>query len=108
MLTIRHVDGDHVRRLDAEAVRVGLPASGYVWVDLAEPDAAEDAFLDELGIHPLAIEDMREDRHLPKVEAYHMELSLTVHGLAIDEVHEEVRTTELDIAMRPRLLRHDE
>lgn len=104
MLTIRHVDGDTVRHVPVDELPTGPPASGYYWVDLAAPEPQEEAVLDRLEVHPMAIEDMREDRHLPKLEAYGDELSLTVHGLWIDHMEQEVDTAELDVSMRPWLL----
>ena len=104
MLTIRHVDGRHVHRLEDTDLPSGPPSSGYYWVDVAEPDDREDEVLDHLQVHPMAVEDMREDRHLPKLEVYGDELSLTVHGLWIDHAAEEVDTTELDVSMRPWVL----
>lgn len=104
MLTIRHVDGAHVHRLTRAELPTAAPERGYVWVDLADPTPDEDTVLDELGVHPMAVEDMREDRHLPKLEAYGDELSLTVHGLWIDHMAEEVDTAELDVSMKPWLL----
>ncbi len=104
MLTIRHVDGSEVRRLDRSELTGEPPTSGYLWVDVAEPDADEDRVLEHLRVHPLAVEDMREDRHLPKLEVYGDELSLTVHGLWVDQAAEEVDTTELDISMRPAVI----
>ena len=90
MLTIRHVDGAHVHRLTRAELPTRAPERGYVWVDLADPTPDEDAVLDALGVHPMAVEDMREDRHLPKLEAYGDELSLTVHGLWIDHMAERL------------------
>ena len=104
MLTIRHVDGATVRRLSLDDLPTEPPERGYLWVDLADPEPGEDAVLERLHVHPLAVEDMREDRHLPKLEVYGQELSLTVHGLWIDHAAEEVDTTELDISMRPHVL----
>ena len=104
MLTIRHVDGDTVTRLSRAELAAGPPPSGYYWVDVAAPEPDEEEVLDLLEVHPMAIEDMREDRHLPKLEAYGDELSLTVHGLWIDHMAEEVDTVELDVSMRPWVL----
>jgi magnesium transporter len=104
VLTIRHVDGDRVRHVDRHELGPTAPASGYWWVDIAEPEPHEEEVLELLGVHPMAIEDMREDRHLPKLEAYGDELSLTVHGLWVDHVAEEVDTSELDVSMRPWVL----
>lgn len=104
MLTIRHVDGDTVTHLDRGALASGPPPSGYWWVDIAAPEPHEQEVLELLDVHPMAIEDMREDRHLPKLEAYGDELSLTVHGLWVDHAVEEVDTVELDLSIRPRVL----
>ena len=104
MLRLRHVTAEHATPVDLhrlDELRVG---DGYLWLDLTAPTEDEQALLDDLGIHPLAVEDMREDRHLPKLEAYGQELSLTVHGLRIDQAAEEVDTIELDVAMLPDLL----
>lgn len=104
MLTIRHVDGDTVRQLDRAELPATAPASGYYWVDIASPEPGEADVLEHCGVHPMAIEDMREDRHLPKLETYGDELSLTVHGLRIDQTVEEVDTAELDLSMRPGMI----
>lgn len=41
------------------------------WLDVAQPDAAELALIgEELGLHPLAIEDARERHERPKADTY--------------------------------------
>ena len=106
MLTIRHVADGAARPVDAADLgrfRTTTRA-GYLWIDISEPEPAEDALLDDLGVHPMVVEDMREDRHMPKLEVYADELALTVHGLRIDRVAEEVDTVELDISLRHLML----
>lgn len=103
MLTIRHVHGTTVTHLERTTLGQ-LPADGYVWVDVVQPQDDEAEVLAELGVHPMAIEDMLEDRHLPKLDAFGEELALTVHGLSIDHMAEEVETLELDVSMRADLL----
>ena len=45
----------------------GTPA----WLDIADPDDAEmNLIADELGLHPLAVEDARERHERPKADAY--------------------------------------
>jgi magnesium transporter len=104
VLTIRHVSTHGVRRVSRDDLDAALAEDGYVWVDLDAPTDTEEGILHELGVHPLAIEDMAEDRHLPKLETFGTEVALTVHGLAIDRSAEEVDTVELDVALEPGLL----
>lgn len=104
MLTIRQVSEAGVRMVDLSELDRDAPGAGYLWIDLSAPDAAEDALLDRLDVHPMVVEDMREDRHLPKLEVHGDELALTVHGLRIDHMAEEVATVELDISLRGRVL----
>ena len=106
VLTIRHVAEGAARPVEpADLTRFrAAPSTGYLWIDVTEPDPAEDGLLDDLGLHPMVVEDMREDRHMPKLEVYPDELALTVHGLRIDRVAEEVDTVELDISLRRQML----
>ena len=107
MLSIRHVTTDGATTLGLDelgALRAAGSGEGFVWVDLAAPDAAEAAVLDRLGLPELVMEDMREDRHMPKLERVEEALSLTVHGLDVRTLDEELRTVELDCALRVDLL----
>lgn len=108
MLTIRRCSADGVERVDPSDLAVALADAAdnasFIWVDLAEPTDDEAALLDQLGLPALVVEDMREDRHLPKVEQLEGTLSLTVHGLDIDSLDDEMVTVELDCAMRSDLL----
>lgn len=111
MLTIRHVHDDGTStRIDPATFDVARPPErGWLWFDLSAPTDDEADLLPELGLHPLVVEDMRDDRHLPKVEVIDGQLSLTVHGLRIGDRDDgdpadEVATTELDIALVGRFL----
>lgn len=104
MLTIRHVSDAGVRTVTPAELDRATPTPGYLWIDISAPDAAEDELLDRLDVHPMVVEDMREDRHLPKLEVHGDELALTVHGLRIDRMAEEVDTVELDISLRRGVL----
>lgn len=86
VLTIRHVTTSGAVRIEPSGLDAARGSGGFVWVDLAEPSLAEAsdeevALLHQLGLPDLVVEDMREDRHLPKVELVADTLSLTVHGL---------------------------
>ena len=62
----------------SEKLREGAP--GFAWVGLYEPANAVLAQLqEELGLHPLAVEDARNAHQRPKVEAYGDTLFLAVH-----------------------------
>lgn len=79
---------------------------GWFWVDVSEPTEVEERVLLQLGVHQLLEEDMRSDRHLPKVELSGEQLLMVVHALRVDDQGEdhEVATSEVDVLMSPRLL----
>ena len=107
MLTIRHVTADGATRMglgDLDELDAVQDDEGFLWIDLAAPDATEAAVLDRLDLPELMLEDMREDRHMPKLERAGEVLSLTVHGLDVRTLEEELRTTELDCVVRVDLL----
>lgn len=43
---------------------------GFVWVDLASWDEKAKALAEQFGFHALAIRDVLERSHLPKIHAY--------------------------------------
>lgn len=107
MLTIRQVGAGGAHAIDLDEVVAALHepvGDRFVWVDLDRPSAVERAVLDRLELPALVVEDMRDDRHLPKVEVVEHTLSLTVHGLDVGSLGDEMLTVELDCAMRPGLL----
>ncbi len=116
MITVRHLGHDGSRTVtldDALADRDHLqdtsvpPAdSDWYWLDVSAPDAREEQVLTRLGVHELVEEDMRQGRHLPKVELSGEQLLVVVHALRIEDTdeHPEVATAELDLLMLPRML----
>lgn len=102
--TIRHVTASGATPLDVSDIPAARARPGFVWVDLAAADASDAVILEELGLPALVVEDMLEDRHLPKVETVGQTLSLTVHGLDVASLEGEARTLELDCAMTEDLL----
>ncbi len=109
MLTIRHVTPSGAVRIEPSGLDAARASGGFVWVDLAEASLAEAsdeeaALLHELRLPALVVEDMREDRHLPKVELVGDTLSLTVHGLDLRTLEQELTTVELDCALQADLL----
>lgn len=133
MITIRHVTEDACTTATLDEVVAGLQddtpraagrAAPWYWVDVLEedgPDPLQDTVLSRLGVAPLFAEDMRDDRHLPKVELIDDQLLLVVHALRLrDDVTgppqtdpdadadvrgaSSVVTGELDVLLAPRLL----
>lgn len=76
-------DGDghrHDLPLDQLSEKLQEGAPGFAWVGLYEPaDAVLAQLQEELGLHPLAVEDARNAHQRPKVEAYGDTLFLAVH-----------------------------
>ena len=52
--------------------RAAETKDGWLWVDLESPDPAEEHTLlcERFGIHPLALQDARRERHPPKLEVF--------------------------------------
>jgi len=76
-------DGEGVRHdlpLDQLSEKLAEEVPGFAWVGLYEPSEAVLLQLqEELGLHPLAVEDARNAHQRPKVEAYGDTLFLAVH-----------------------------
>ena len=77
MVTILHYNNNEIRRLTLkELAQVLQKREGVLWVDLEDPNEAEEetVLVSLLDIHPLAVEDARrgrdEEGHLPKVEDF--------------------------------------
>jgi magnesium transporter len=67
-------DKDHLEEAEDLPLEVALPrlkAAGTGWLTLYAPTDADYALLErDLDLHPLALEDSRNQRQRPKVEAY--------------------------------------
>ncbi|MDX1621469.1 MAG: magnesium/cobalt transporter CorA [Nitriliruptorales bacterium] len=105
-LTIHHVHDGRVETVSDDILDRLSTIDGFVWVDLAAPSADETTILVDprLGLDPLVVEDMRDDRHLPKLDVLADQLSLTLHGIRLAQADIEVDTAELDIALKRDLL----
>ncbi|KAF1686193.1 magnesium transporter CorA [Pseudoxanthomonas broegbernensis] len=70
----------HDLPLERLSDRLEEGAPGFAWVGLYEPtDDVLARLQEELGLHPLAVEDARNAHQRPKVEAYGDTLFLAVH-----------------------------
>jgi magnesium transporter len=59
--------------------------SAVVWFDLCEPSAADlESISEELGLHPLAVEDAVQEHQRPKLDRYASHLFVTAYSVALD------------------------
>lgn len=66
--------------IDDVSEYVGDP-SAVVWFDLCSPSSADLAKIsEELGLHPLAVEDALQSQQRPKLDTYDSHLFLSVYG----------------------------
>jgi magnesium transporter len=82
-----------------------LVASGaFFWLDLDGDEEVMRALLQrDLGLHPLAVEDIFQERMIPKVEDYGDYLYVVVHGIACDhDDPEDLHTMEVDLVLGAR------
>ena len=71
--------------------------TNVVWVDMEAPTEDDDKILaDVFHFHPLTIEDARETRNQPKVEAFPDYLFYIVHGVKLETNSYNFVTKELD------------
>ncbi|HWG94051.1 MAG TPA: CorA family divalent cation transporter, partial [Mycobacteriales bacterium] len=74
-----------------------------VWLDLLQPDDADMAVLvDELGLHPLAIEDALHAHQRPKLDRYRDHHFLAAYAVRL--VGDEVEPAEVSAFITPRAL----
>ena len=107
MLQVRWLDDDGATAIGLDELRRRLEGSdvaGFGWVDVPVLDPADRAPLRSLGLPELAIEDLIDDRHQPKVDRVGDVVVLVVHGLDLDTLGDELRTVELDVVVADRLL----
>jgi magnesium transporter len=68
-----------------------------VWVDLCGPSRDElHELADELGLHPLAVEDALEPHQRPKLDHYSTHSFLTCHAVRVDVETGHLEKTEID------------
>ena len=74
-----------------------------VWLDLLQPSEADLAVLvDELGLHPLAVEDALHAHQRPKLDRYEDHLFLAAYAVVVED--DEVETAEVAAFLTPRAL----
>jgi magnesium transporter len=69
-----------------------------VWFDLCGSDTADlDVISDELGLHELAVEDVRDPHQRPKLDHYPEHLFLVAYALEVDVKTGQLRAHEINI-----------
>jgi magnesium transporter len=94
-----------IRTLDDAAEVARLMAEGTTfWLDLEGDDPAMREVLHrDLGLHALAVEDIFQDRVIPKAEDYDGYLYVVVHGITCERNDpEDLHTVEVDLVISSR------
>src|SRR5215212_5079596 len=79
--------------------------SATIWFDLCQPNAEElGAVSEELGLHPLAVEDALNEHQRPKLDRYQSHLFVTAYSVGLDTVTGELTICEVDAFVTPRAL----
>jgi magnesium transporter len=79
--------------------------SATVWFDLCKPTAEElSTISEELGLHPLAVEDAVQEHQRPKLDRYTSHLFVTAYAVALDTVSGELQAREVDAFITGRAL----
>jgi len=76
-----------------------------IWVDLCGPSRDQlHELADELGLHPLAVEDALEPHQRPKLDHYSTHSFLSCHGVRVDTEAGRLDETEIDAFISKRWL----
>ena len=91
-----------------DLVQAAAAKRGALWLDLKDAGADEVALLTEVfKLDPLAIEDIVDEIHHPKVDDYGSYIYLSVHGVLPGSERGDIRTCELDVVLsEPWLITH--
>jgi magnesium transporter len=76
-----------------------------VWLDMCEPTAQDlSAISEELGLHPLAVEDAVQQHERPKLDRYASHLFVTAYTVGLDTVTGQLATHEVAAFVTKRAL----
>ncbi len=80
LLWVDRATGQVSRRADSEVAQLLADPSGWLWLDVPEPDEQTAALLGGVfGAHPAAIADVLERNHVPRLHVYGQTLFLVLH-----------------------------
>lgn len=111
-----HSCAAHTRAyLDGVVIAEGFPvedisdhlaiAGTVVWLDLEDPNRDDLTLItEELGLHPLAVEDAISDRQRPKLDHYDDHLYLNTYLVRFDPDSRELSTAEIAAFVTERAL----
>ncbi|WP_214416549.1 magnesium transporter CorA family protein [Sphaerisporangium fuscum] len=72
--------------------------SATVWFDLLAPSPEKlEVISEELGLHPLAVEDVLHPHQRPKLDVYDSHLFLTLYAVRLGENPSELHLTEVSV-----------
>ncbi len=81
-----------------DALEAASEPDSFVWIGLHEPAAAEfEAVREELGLHPLAVDDAINAHQRPKLEVYDDDLFVVLKTARYDDQAEAVELAELQL-----------
>jgi magnesium transporter len=76
--------------------------SSVVWFDLCEPNAEDLASIsEELGLHPLAVEDAIHEHQRPKLDRYSSHLFVTCYAIELDTDSGQLASHEVAAFVTP-------
>lgn len=90
---------------DPAEIAAAYKRGDHLWVELIEQDAASEALVrDVFSLHPVTIEDLWNDVHLSKVEAFETYVHIIVHEVSCRDGGGKSRkfqleTSEMDIVL---------
>jgi magnesium transporter len=96
----RHASGTVLTNLaDTEIKRALAERRSALWVDMQAPTQEEfqRVLVDIFSFHPLAVEDVISDVHVPKLDDYGGYLFLVLHTLGLGDERMDIHTYEMDI-----------
>jgi magnesium transporter len=104
--TFYNSDGSSGREIAPDEIAGILHADtpGLVWVDATDPSEEEIAALaKQFGFHPLAVDDLKEGKHRPKIVEYRESVFLIVHELRPAPGHERLDRPCVELATELRI-----
>ena len=107
-ITVRHYhDGTLVEtEFDPASVSdiLASEATARIWLDIADPTDEDLAMVqEEFGLHPLSIEDAKNQGQRPKVETFQGYFFVVMHGLSLDR-EDELQDSEIHVFTGTRFL----
>jgi magnesium transporter len=99
-------EGEWITKGDLDVVSDLLEGDcDLVWVDIDEPTPEDlGRVADELGLHPLSVEDALDPHQRDKYVHYDRHVFLVAHAVSLDVAEAELATVELDVFIGERWL----